>query len=93
VQDADKLGEGQLFMSPAFYQADKATFRWPDRGPSPTSKGLTGPSKRIVKQGRGDWGGWATAHYGRLLTMLGDYLAMRDEDPDFEPAYRSWSPG
>jgi hypothetical protein len=30
VQDADKLCEGQLFMGPAFHQADDATFRWPD---------------------------------------------------------------
>jgi hypothetical protein len=29
-RDADKLGEGQLFMGPAFHQADDATFRWPD---------------------------------------------------------------
>jgi hypothetical protein len=37
-------------------------------------------------RGRGDRD-WATAHYGRFLTMLSDYVAMPNEDPDFEPAY------
>jgi hypothetical protein len=91
VGDADKLGEGQLFMSPAFHQADEIPSAGLTSDPSPTSKGPTGPSS--VEQGEGATGDWATAHYGRFLTMLSDYLAMRNEDPDFEPAYPSWPPG
>ena len=87
VQDADKLGEGQLFMGPAFHQADEATFGWPGLGPITDLEGANRAIERIVEQGEGATGDWATAHYGRFLTMLGDYLAMRDEDPDFEPAY------
>ena len=83
VQDADKLGEGRLFMGPACHQADETTSGWPDLGPITD----TGPSSgHRGARGRAT-GDWATAHYGRFLTMLSDYLAMRDEDPDFEPAY------
>jgi hypothetical protein len=87
VQDADKLGEGRLFMGPAFHQADKATFGWPDLGPITDLEGGNWALERIVEQGEGATGDWATAHYGRFLAMLSDYLAMRNEDPDFEPAY------
>jgi hypothetical protein len=44
------------------------------------------PHRRNGARGRAT-GDWATAHYGRFLTMLSEYLAMRNEDPDFEPAY------
>jgi hypothetical protein len=85
---ADKLGEDRLFMGPAFHQADEATFGWPDLGPITDLEGANRALERIVEQGEGATGDWATAHYGRFLTMLSDYLAMRNEDPDFEPAYR-----
>jgi Ferritin-like len=88
VQDADKLGEGQLFMGPGVSPGPtKATFRWPDLGPITDLEGANRALERIVEQGEGATGDWATAHYGRFLTMLSDYLAMRNEDPDFEPAY------
>ena len=87
VQDADKLGEGRLFMGPACHQADETTFGWPDLGPITDLAGANRALERIVEQGEGATGDWATAHYGRFLTMLSDYLAMRNEDPDFEPAY------
>jgi Ferritin-like len=84
---ADKLGEDRLFMGPAFHQADEATFGWPDLGPITDLEGANRALERIVEQGEGATGDWATAHYGRFLTMLSDYLAMRNEDPDFEPAH------
>jgi hypothetical protein len=55
VQDADKLGEGQLFMGPAFHQADDATFRWPDFGPI-TYEGANRALERGAR-GRGDRAG------------------------------------
>ena len=55
AQDADKLGEGQLFMGPAFHQADKATFRWPDLGPITDLEGANRALERGAR-GRGDRG-------------------------------------
>jgi hypothetical protein len=84
---ADKLGEDRLFMGPAFQQADETTFGWPDLRPITDLAGANRAIERIVEEGEGATGDWATAHYGRFLQVLGDYLAMREQDPGFEPAY------
>jgi hypothetical protein len=84
---AGKLGEDRLFIGPAFHQAGEATFGWPDLGPITGLAGANRALERIVEQGEGATGDWATAHYGRFLGVLGEYLAMRTQDPGFEPAY------
>jgi hypothetical protein len=84
---ADKLGEDQLFIGPAFQQADESSFGWPDLGPITDLEGASRALERIVEQGEGATGNWETAHYGRFLAVLRDYLAMRSEDPRFEPVY------
>lgn len=84
---AEKLGEGRLFIGPAFQQADETSFGWPDLGPITDLEGANRALERIVEQGEGATGDWETAHYGRFLAVLRDYLAMRSEDPSFEPAY------
>jgi hypothetical protein len=84
---AVKLGEDRLFIGPAFHQADEATFGWPDLRPITSLEGANQAIERIVEQGEGARGDWATAHYGRFLAVLGDYQAMREADPGFEPAY------
>ena len=43
--------------------------------------------ERIVEQGEGATGDWETAHYGRFLAVLGEYRAMREADPDFDPVH------
>jgi hypothetical protein len=40
----------------------------------------------IVEQGEGARGHWRDAHYGRFLEVLGEFLTMRRENPNFEPA-------
>ena len=40
----------------------------------------------IVEQGEGARGEWRDAHFGRLVTVLDEYLDLRDQDPTFEPA-------
>ena len=50
-------------------------------------RGANRALERIVEQGEGATGDWASAHYGRFLGMLDEYLRMRAEDPDFEPAH------
>jgi hypothetical protein len=84
---ADKLGEDRLFIGPAFQQADETTFGWPDLRPITDLAGASRAIERIVEQGEGARGDWANAHYGRFLTVLDDYRAMRNEDPAFEPAH------
>jgi len=84
---ADKLGEDRLFIGPAFQQADEATFGWPDLRPITDLAGANRAIERIVEQGEGATGDWATAHYGRFLEVLSDYLTMRKQDPGFEPAH------
>jgi hypothetical protein len=84
---ADKLGEDRLFIGPAFQQADETAFGWPDLRPITGLAGANRAIERIVEQGEGATGDWETAHYGRFLQVLGQYLAMRSQDPGFEPAY------
>ena len=84
---AEKLGEDRLFIGPAFQQADETAFGWPDLGPITDLEGANRALERIVEQGEGATGDWETAHYGRFLDMLEDYLAMRNESPGFEPAH------
>jgi hypothetical protein len=40
----------------------------------------------IVEQGEGARGAWRDAHFGRLVTVLDEFLDLRDADPSFEPA-------
>jgi ferritin-like protein len=84
---AGKLGEDRLFIGPAFHQADEATFGWPGLRPITDLEGANQALERIVEQGEGATGDWATAHYGRFLAVLGEYQAMRAADPGFEPAH------
>jgi hypothetical protein len=86
-QLAEQLGEDGLFIGPAFHQADESTFGWPDLGPITDLAGAKAALERIVEQGEGATGDWASAHYGRFLAVLDEYQAMRNADPDFEPAY------
>jgi ferritin-like protein len=84
---ADKLGADQLFIGPAFQQADETDFGWPDLRPITDLAGANQAIERIVEQGEGARGDWANAHYGRFLAVLEDYRTMREEDPAFEPAH------
>jgi hypothetical protein len=84
---ADKLGADQLFIGPAFQQADETDFGWPDLRPITDLAGANQAIERIVEQGEGARGDWANAHYGRFLAVLEDYRTMRKGDPAFEPAH------
>jgi uncharacterized Fe-S cluster protein YjdI/CDGSH-type Zn-finger protein len=84
---ADLLGEDQLFIGPAFHQAGEASFGWPDLMPITDLKSARQALERIVEQGEGATGDWETAHYGRFLAVLGEYRAMREADPDFDPTH------
>jgi hypothetical protein len=40
----------------------------------------------IVEQGEGARGEWREAHFGRLVSVLDEFLDLRDEDPAFQPS-------
>ncbi len=84
---ADVMGEDRLFIGPAFHQAGETTFGWPDLGPITDLEGANRAIERIVEQGEGATGDWATAHYGRFLAVLEEYQAMRRADPSFAPTH------
>jgi hypothetical protein len=84
---AERIGEERLFIGPAFHQADEATFLWPDLRPISDLESANQAIERIVEQGEGATGDWEAAHYGRLVAVQNEYLAMRAADPGFEPAH------
>ena len=84
---ADTYGESRLFIGPAQAQATPESFRWPDLVPITDLKGAQAALQHIVEQGEGARGDWSSAHYGRLLGVLEEYLALRAANPDFEPAH------
>ena len=87
VHLADKYGEDRLFIGPPRAQATPSSFRWPDLVPITELDGARRVVQRIVEQGEGARGDWSSAHYGRLLAVLEEYLAVRAADPGFEPAH------
>ena len=87
VRLAERYGEARLFIGPPRAQATPQSFRWPDLVPITDLAGATRALELIVEQGEGARGDWSSAHYGRLLAVLEEYLARRAEDPSFAPAY------
>lgn len=87
VRLAEKHGEAGLFIGSPVTQASGATFRWPDLVPITDLASATGAIERIVEQGEGARGDWRSAHYGRFVAVLEEYLALRRDDPAFEPTH------
>jgi Ferritin-like len=83
---ASRLGPERLFVGPRHAQAAPETFRWPALVEVHDLASAHKAIDTIVEQGEGVRGAWQTAHFGRFLGVFEDYLALRDSDPDFEPA-------
>ena len=82
----DRYGEEWVFIGDESSQATPETFRWPDLVPVTDLASAKRAIDVVVEQGEGPRGHWKDAHYGRLLVILGEYLTMRREDPQFEPS-------
>jgi hypothetical protein len=82
---AERLGEERLFIGPARAQATQEHFRWPELVAVSDVSSSRAAIDTIVEQGEGARGDWQDAHFGRLIRMLDDYLAMREAHPGFEP--------
>jgi len=85
---ADRLGEDRLFIGPANAQATAEHFRWEELVAVTDLASARRAIDTIVEQGEGARGEWRDAHFGRLLGILDEYLAIRRADPGFEPARR-----
>jgi ferritin-like protein len=82
----DRLGPGRLFIGPPDAQATEEHFRWEELIAVTDLASAQRAIDTIVEQGEGARGEWRDAHFGRLLDILDEYLAIRAADPTFEPA-------
>ncbi|HET8777233.1 MAG TPA: ferritin-like domain-containing protein, partial [Candidatus Limnocylindria bacterium] len=82
---AERMGEERLFIGPARAQATEEHFRWPELVPVSDLASAHAAIDTIVEQGEGLRGEWQEAHFGRLVRMLDEYLALRGDDPGFDP--------
>ena len=83
---AGRIGAERLFIGPANAQATEEHFRWEELVAVTDLASAARAIDTIVEQGEGAQGEWRDAHFGRLLGILDDYLALKAADPAFEPA-------
>jgi len=81
---AEKYGKDGLFIGP---RASQATALWPELLAIVDLTSASRAIELIVEQGEGARGEWSTAHYGRFLAVLEEYLELRAADPSFEPTH------
>ncbi len=92
VHLAERIGEKRLFIGPDFHQSN-APHVWPELVPITDVASARRTIERIVEQGEGARGEWATAHYGRFLAVLEEYRAAVAADPEFRPAHPAVAAG
>jgi hypothetical protein len=80
-----RLGPERLFIGPRDAQATAEHFRWEELVAVTDLASAQLAIDTIVEQGEGARGEWRNAHFGRLLAVLDEYLAIRRADPTFEP--------
>jgi hypothetical protein len=83
---AQKMGEENLFLGPRRSQIRGELFGWKALGPITTTAEAMRAIEAIVEQGEGPRGDWRNAHFGRFLSVLNEYLEMRDSEPGIEVA-------
>jgi CDGSH-type Zn-finger protein len=85
---AATLGPDALFIGPPWAQAGPASFGWPELIAVTDLASAKTALVRIIEQGEGGSSrDMATAHYGRFVAILEEYVAIRAADPTFEPAH------
>src|SRR5215470_17063705 len=60
-------------------------FAWPELIPVTDLTSATQAIETIVEEGEGARGDWRQAHYGKFLQVHNEYLALKQQNPDFEP--------
>jgi CDGSH-type Zn-finger protein len=82
---AEQHGEEWLFVGPPRAQATAQHFRWPELVAVTDLASAQRAIEEILEQGEGPRGEWRNAHFGQFVSILDEYLRMRDENPGFEP--------
>jgi hypothetical protein len=83
---AARLGPERLFIGQPNAQATEEHFRWEELVAVTDVESARRAIDTIVEQGEGASGEWREAHFGRLLSILDEFLELRAADPSFEPA-------
>ncbi|HEX3219903.1 MAG TPA: ferritin-like protein [Candidatus Limnocylindria bacterium] len=83
---AEQMGESRLFIGPARTQATPAHLEFDELTAVTDLVSARAAIDVIVEQGEGARGDWRDAHFGRLVRILDEYLAIQETHPDFEPA-------
>jgi hypothetical protein len=86
AQLVERMGERALFIGPQAAQATQAQIGFEETVPVTDLASARAAIEVIVEQGEGARGDWREAHFGRLVRMLDEFLAIRQDIPDFEPA-------
>jgi hypothetical protein len=81
---AEKIGEENLFLGPSASQARGELFGWQALGPISNADDAVRAIEAIVEQGEGPRGDWRNAHFGRFLSVLSEYLQLKENSPDLE---------
>jgi hypothetical protein len=81
---AEKMGEENLFLGPSQSQTRGELFGWKELAPITNTDEAVRAIEAIVEQGEGPRGDWRNAHFGRFLSVLSEYLEMRENEPDLE---------
>jgi len=81
---AEKIGEENLFLGPSASQTRGELFGWKELAPISNAAEAVRAIEAIVEQGEGPRGDWRNAHFGRFLSVLGEYLQMREDAPGLE---------
>src|SRR5262249_56428424 len=81
---AEKMGEENLFLGPSGSQTRGELFGWKELGPISNTEDAARAIEAIVEQGEGARGDWRNAHFGRFLSVLNEYLQVRQNAPGLE---------
>src|SRR5262249_58976557 len=81
---AEKMGEENLFLGPSGSQTRGELFGWKELGPISNTEDAARAIEAIVEQGEGARGDWRHAHFGRFLSVLNEYLQVRQNAPGLE---------
>jgi hypothetical protein len=82
----ERYGEAEVFIGPPEAQATSRLLGWPELVAVTDLASARAAIATIVEQGEGADGDWREAHFGRLATVLQEFLAATEADPSFEPA-------
>ena len=82
------MGEENLFLGPSASQTRGELFGWKELAPISNADEAVRAIEAIVEQGEGPRGDWRNAHFGRFLSVLGEYLQMREDAPGLEVTVR-----